>query len=100
MGMILGIVLDDTIYLLATYRLGLERSPGDPVGYALQRVGPALIMTTVTLLAGLSLGILSDFGPIWSMSVLSVAVIGTALIVDMLLLPALLPRTRPQGVNP
>ncbi len=93
MGMILGIVLDDTIYLLATYRRGLRLNLGDPVGYALRRVGPALIMTTITLICGLGLGLLSDFGPIWSMSVLSVTIIGTALVVDLLLLPALLSAT-------
>ena len=54
-------------------------------------------MTTLTLASGLSLGLSSDFGPIWSMSVLSVAIIGTALVVDLLLLPALLPAPRPRG---
>lgn len=97
MGMILGIVLDDTIYLLATYRRGLQRDLDDPMGYALRRVGPALIVTTVTLISGLSLGLLSDFGPIWSMSVLSVTIIGTALVVDLLLLPALLPASGSRG---
>ena len=97
MGMVLGIVLDDTIYLLATYRRGFGRKLADPIGYALRRVGPALIVTTLTLVSGLSLGLLSDFGPIWSMSLLSVTIIGTALVVDLLLLPALLPATRPAG---
>ena len=97
MGMVLGIVLDDTIYLLATYRRGLGRKLADPTGYALRRVGPALIVTTLTLVSGLSLGLLSDFGPIWSMSLLSVTIIGTALVVDLLLLPALLPAARPAG---
>jgi predicted RND superfamily exporter protein len=91
MGMVLGIVLDDTIYLLATYRRGLQRCPDDPIAYALRHVGPALIVTTITLVAGLSLGLLSEFGPIWSMSVLSVTIISAALVVDLLLLPALLP---------
>jgi predicted RND superfamily exporter protein len=97
MGMILGIVLDDTIYLLATYRRGLQRRLGDPIGYALRRVGPALIVTTITLVSGLSLGLMSDFGPIWSMSVLSVTIIGAALVVDLVLLPALLPASGPRG---
>lgn len=97
MGMVLGIVLDDTIYLLATYRRGLQRSICDPIGYALRRVGPALIVTTITLVSGLSLGLLSEFGPIWSMSVLSVTIIGTALVVDLLLLPALLPAVGSRG---
>lgn len=91
MGMILGIVLDDTIYLLIAYQRARKRKLGDPVRYALERVGPALIVTTIALVAGLSTGLLSDFRPIWSMSILSVSIIGTALIVDLLLLPALLP---------
>jgi len=94
MGMVLGIVLDDTVYLLTTYRRALARKLTDPIGHALRRVGPALIVTTVTLVTGLSLGLLSDFGPIWSMSLLSVAIIAAALVVDLLLLPALLPATR------
>jgi len=94
MGMILGIVLDDTIYLLTTYRRGVQQKVADPIAYAMQRVGPALVLTTITLATGLSLGLLSDFGPIWSMSLLSVMIIVTALLVDLLLLPALLPATR------
>jgi predicted RND superfamily exporter protein len=89
-GMILGILLDDTIYLLATYRRAVTLRIADAVEYAMHRVGPALIITTITLVAGLSLGFLSDFGPVWSMSVLSVMVIAVALFVDLLLLPALL----------
>ena len=90
LGMILGIVLDDTIYLLATHRRGQRLGVANAVEYTLSRVGPALITTTITLITGLSLGLLSDFGPIWNMSILSVTVIGTALIVDLLLLPAML----------
>ena len=39
LGMVLGIVLDDTIYLLATYRRAIKRKLVDPIGYALHRVG-------------------------------------------------------------
>lgn len=97
MGMILGIIIDDTIYFLSAYRRGPQAGADDSVRYALQRVGPALITTTVTLVAGLSMGLLSDFGPIWSMSVLSVSIIAVALVVDLLLLPALLTATRSRG---
>ncbi len=96
-GMVLGILLDDTVYLLATYHRALRRRLVDPIGEALHRVGPALIVTTVTLVAGLSLGMLSDFGQIWSMSALSISIIATALVVDLLLLPALLPTPGPNG---
>ncbi|MEM9334896.1 MAG: MMPL family transporter [Pseudomonadota bacterium] len=96
MGMVLGILLDDTIYLLASFRHGVKRSVAQPVSWAMERVGPALVITTLTLVAGLSLGVSSGFGPIWSMSLLSVLVIGTALLVDLILLPALLPASRTQ----
>jgi predicted RND superfamily exporter protein len=94
MGMVLGIVLDDTIYLLTAYRRGVRRELANPVSSALRTVGPALIATSVALCAGLSLGLLSEFGPVWSMSVLSIAIIATALVVDLVLLPALLPASR------
>jgi hypothetical protein len=97
MGMILGVVLDDTIYLLATYRHAVRRKMVDAIQYAIRRVGPALIVTTVTLVCGLSLGLLSDFGPIWNMSALSVMIIGVALLVDLLLLPALLMTVNARG---
>lgn len=100
MGMILGVVLDDTIYLLATYRDAVRCKIADAVQYAINRVGPALIVTTVTLVSGLSLGMLSDFGPIWSMSALSTTIIGAALLVDLLLLPALLLTVDARGDQP
>jgi predicted RND superfamily exporter protein len=99
-GMILGIVLDDTIYLLATYRHAVQHRIVDAVQYAMRRVGPALMVTTITLVSGLSLGLLSDFGPVWSMSVLSVTVIAVALLVDLLLLPALLLTVDASGDHP
>ena len=99
MGMILGIVLDDTIYLLTTHRRGLQRDLDDPTAYALRRVAPALVVTTITLVSGLSLGLLSDFGPIRNMSLLSVMIIAAALVVDLLLLPALLIATGRRGAT-
>ena len=90
MGMIIGIVIDDTIYLLSTYRRELDRNVVDPAARALRCIGPALIITTITLVAGLATGLLSDFSPVWSMSALSASTIAVALIVDLFLLPAML----------
>ncbi len=90
MGMILGIVLDDTVYFLSAHQRAAAARVADPVLEAIKRVGPAMIITTLTLVGGLSLGLLSQFGPIWSMSALSVGIIAAALLVDLLLLPALL----------
>lgn len=90
MGMILGIVVDDTIYLLSTFRRSGVADAGAAAANALVRVGPALVITTITLVAGLSVGLLSEFGPIRNMSILSVTIIAVALGTDLLLLPALL----------
>jgi uncharacterized protein len=93
LGMILGIIVDDTIYLLARYRR-LNQTQSDMVIPAmLNQVGPALIITTMTLSMGLLIGLLSDFAPILAMSSLSVSIIVAALAADLLVLPALLQRT-------
>lgn len=100
LGMVLGIVLDDTIYLLSSYHAGKNANTRNPVQFALSRVGPALIVTSLTLISGLSMGLLSDFGPIWSMSVLSVAIVAVALVVDLLLLPAMISPHQPNEILP
>ena len=98
LGMILGVIVDDTIYLLARYRR-LNQTQSDMVIPAvLNQVGPALIITTMTLSIGLLIGLLSDFAPIMAMSSLSVSIILVALATDLLVLPALLQRTH--SINP
>ena len=93
LGMILGIIVDDTIYLLARYSR-LEQTQSDTaIPAALNQVGPALIITTMTLSMGLMVGLLSDFAPILAMSSLSVAIILAALATDLLVLPSLLQLT-------
>lgn len=92
MGMILGIVVDDTIYLLTRYARGRRTGAAQPAADALVTVGPALVVTTLVLCTGLALGLLSDFQPIVSIGALSVAIIAAALATDLLLLPALLDR--------
>lgn len=93
LGMILGIIVDDTIYLLARYRR-LQQTQSDMlIPAVLNQVGPALIITTMTISMGLLIGLLSDFAPILAMSSLSVSIILVALATDLLVLPALLQRT-------
>lgn len=98
LGMVLGIVLDDTVYLLSSYQTGKKSNNDDSIQLALIRVGPALIATSVALICGLSMGLLSGFGPIWSMSALSVTIIAAALVVDLLLLPAMVAPHPPKMV--
>ncbi len=89
-GMILGIIVDDTLFLLTKYRRLRDANHQAPAQNAVRVVGPALVVTSICLAAGLATGLLSDFAPIATMSFLSIAVILTALMVDLIVLPCLL----------
>jgi uncharacterized protein len=93
LGMTLGIVVDDTIHLLAKYiraRRELGKSPEDAVRYSFSTVGRAVIVTTVILTAGFAVLMQSSFGFNSDMGELTAITIVVALILDLLLLPALL----------
>ncbi len=93
LGMTLGIVVDDTIHLLSKYiraRREMNKSPEDAVRYAFNTVGRAIIVTTVVLIAGFSILIQSSFGFNSDMGKLTAITIAVALILDLLMLPALL----------
>jgi len=93
LGMTLGIVVDDTIHLLSKYiraRRELNKSPQDAVRYAFATVGRAIIVTTIILSAGFTVLIFSSFGFNSDMGKLTAITIVVALLLDLLLLPALL----------
>ena len=93
LGMTLGIVVDDTIHLLSKYiraRRELNKSPEDAIRYAFQTVGRAVIVTTIVLAAGFSILMQSSFGFNADMGKLTAITIVVALILDLLLLPAIL----------
>ena len=93
LGMTLGIVVDDTIHLLSKYiraRRELKKSPQDAVRYAFATVARAIIVTTIILSAGFTILIFSSFGFNSDMGKLTAITIVVALLLDLLLLPALL----------
>lgn len=93
LGMTLGIVVDDTIHFLSKYiraRRENGRSPQDSVRYAFATVGRALIINTIILTAGFSVLMQSSFGFNSDMGKLTAITIVVALVLDLLLLPALL----------
>ena len=96
-GMILGIVVDDTLYLLAAYRRAKTDRHPEPTGRAIAKVGPAILATSVTLILGLSAGLLSDFAPIKTMSGLSMAVIFAAVVTDLMVLSIVLRKLSAQA---
>lgn len=92
-GVTLGIVVDDTIHFLNKYmhaRLDLGKDAEQAIRYAFNNVGSALIVTTVVLISGFSVLLLSLFklnGDLGAMASMTFAI---ALLLDLLLLPALL----------
>ncbi|NQY08675.1 MAG: MMPL family transporter [Flavobacteriales bacterium] len=93
LGMTLGIVVDDTIHILAKYiraRKEMGKSAEDAIRYAFSTVGRAVVITTIILVAGFSVLMYSSFGFNSDMGKLTAITIVAALVLDLLLLPALL----------
>lgn len=92
----LGITIDDTVHTLARYRderwLGL--TPAAAVQQTARHVGRAVLITAAMLALGFSVMGLSDFAKVQEFGWLSAATLSVCLLTDLLLLGALLVRTR------
>jgi len=91
-AMTLGLVVDDTVHFLSKYHRARHEqrlNVHDGIRYAFEHVGRALVTTTIVLVAGFSVLMLSDFLLNWQMGVLTVMTISIALALDLFLLPAL-----------
>ena len=88
----LGIAVDDTIHFLVCYQRERLHGAGEQeaIGITFRKVGAALVMTTVALIAGHGVVLLSGFPAIRKFGLLTAITIGAALVGDLLLLPALL----------
>lgn len=88
----LGIAVDDTIHFLVRFRREM-RSDAD-VAVAARRtfkiVGTALVMTTVALVAGHAIVIFSGFPAVRVFGLIAAVSIASALVGDLLILPAIL----------
>lgn len=88
----MGIAVDDTIHFLTWYQhglgLGLDRKAA--IRYSYDRVAVAMIQTTLIAGLGLAAFALSTFTPTQRFGVLMLCLLVTALVGDLLLLPALL----------
>lgn len=92
-GMVLGIVVDDTIHFLSKYqraRTEKQLTPDAAVLYAFSTVGTAIVVTSFILIAGFSVLAQSSFGMNSNMAILTAIAIAIAMIADFLLLPVLL----------
>ena len=91
--MTLGIVVDDTVHFLSKYLHARRHGglcPDRALSYAFSTVGVALVITTAVLVAGFGVMSLSPFEPSARMSELALITITSALVFDLLFLPALI----------
>ena len=87
-----GIAVDDTIHFLSAYVRARDEGIDHElaVEYALDRVGPALVATTLILCAGTFVVIFSALPQVALFGTLAVLTFILALLGDLLILPALL----------
>jgi predicted RND superfamily exporter protein len=89
----LGIVVDDTVHFLTKYlRAKREKNMHTEaaIKYSFNTVGAAILITSITLVAGFSVLAFSGFYVNYTMGVLTVIAVIFALITDFLFLPPLL----------
>ena len=87
-----GLAVDDTIHFLN--RLYIERARNAnwevAVFQTVERIGPVLLLTTIVLVLGLAVTILSDLPPMRVFGQLSMTTLTSALIADLVILPAMI----------
>ena len=87
----LGIAVDDSLHFLLRYRKELRQGMNrvEAIRATIMNTGSALMITTTILVSGFSVLLLSVFLPTYQFGMLSAGMIGTALLCDLTLLPAL-----------
>ena len=87
----LGIAVDDSLHFLLRYRRELKEGMNrvEAIRATIMNTGSALMITTAILVSGFSVLLLSAFLPTYQFGLLSAGMIGTALLCDLTLLPAL-----------
>lgn len=88
----LGIVVDDTIHFLSNYYNHIKngKTTEEAIIEVLANTGPALIVTTLILMVGFGALAFAKFIPNVNFGILSATVLGIALIVDLIYLPAII----------
>jgi len=89
-AMMLGIIVDDTVHVLVQYNNALRSGEKDPVATAIQRVGDSIITTSIILVCGFICLGFSGFQINAHTGILSAITVVSALLLDLIFLPALL----------
>ena len=87
-----GIAVDDTIHFLnrATQRVRAGDSPDAAVLDTIVDLGSILGATSIVLIAGVALTLVSDFSAVRTFGKLTIAILVFALVADLVILPAML----------
>jgi predicted RND superfamily exporter protein len=87
-----GIVVDDSLHFLSRLRIEIKRTNSlqEAIGITTEKTGRAIILTSVILATGFGTLATSAFSSTMLMGSLVTLTIGTAVLADLLLLPALL----------
>jgi len=88
-GMIIGIIVDDTLHLLFKYQK-YSTPNTQSIEQLRYKVFPPVIISSFIIILALSIGLASDFKPTFEISLFSIIVISLALLTDIILLPMLL----------
>jgi predicted RND superfamily exporter protein len=88
-GMIIGIIVDDTLHLLFKYQR-YSTTNTNTIEQLRYKVFPPVIISSFIIILALSVGLASDFKPTFEISLFSIVVISLALLTDIILLPMLL----------
>ena len=90
-AVILGISVDDTIHFFSKYFEAIKtRNFEESIDYVLQHSGNAMLLTTLILSFTFTVFMLSDFVPNINFSIVTICALNIALLLDLILLPALL----------
>ena len=93
--LVFGIVVDDTIHFLATFKRSPKGSPEEKLRYTMETSGRGMLNTTLTLVAGFCLFLFSGFGGTYYLGFFICIALIAALITDWLLLPVILRKLKP-----
>jgi predicted RND superfamily exporter protein len=88
----IGLVVDDTVHFLSVFQRYYDRYSDAPraIQETLATTGRALLFTTLILVSGFASYTVADFVNIFAFGMLLVVCIGTALLLDVLVAPALM----------
>jgi predicted RND superfamily exporter protein len=88
----LGIAVDDTLHFVTWFRRDVSEgvAPASAVRNSLRHCGKAMLQTTLVCGLGLSVLVLSDFIPTQRFALMMFVLLISALVGDLILLPALL----------